>query len=513
MIWGTGVAFFQALGRGRREERGDQWTRNKRDLQMTTYFLQNNESIPLTTEDVQALLDDGCLQAENLLRRDSDQVFIRIDKFPEFAAINVGEREKNRFASPPNAEVLRLTSVLKDGDDRERQRALVALKSIGPAAAAAVPLIVEAIKVDSLCWAATEALGHIGGDDAAKALAHALVHDSDGSVQSRAAGGLGLIGDPAYVPILIQALRHRSEWLRASASEALGDIGDRRAESALREALNDPHETVRKVAGKALKKLLDGCSAHDSLPNARSSAQNTSVDVVDGSRPKWQHADPNIRRAAVETLTDQTLLAGIALNDENHGVIEAAVARVSDQNVLADIAKGEAKRDLACKLAVARVSDPKLLAVVARTAQYSSAKMVALRRVTDQNVLVDIAKNDRTRDVRVRAVEGVVDQNVLADLAQHDKDGDIRTAAVARVTNQKVLVEIAKQDPLWVIRMTVVARVTDPNVLADIAKNDDMRGVRKAAVSRVTNQGVLEDIAKNDEDADVRNAAMAKMNR
>ena len=53
--------------------------RNKRNNQMTTYFLQGNESIPLDIEDVAALLNDGSLQGSDLLRR-------------AFAALNPGGR-------------------------------------------------------------------------------------------------------------------------------------------------------------------------------------------------------------------------------------------------------------------------------------------------------------------------------------------------------------------------------------------------------------------------------------
>lgn len=63
---------------------------------MTTYFLPGSESIPLDIEDVAALLNDGSLQGSDLLRRASEQVFLRIDQLPEFIAVNVSERDKKK---------------------------------------------------------------------------------------------------------------------------------------------------------------------------------------------------------------------------------------------------------------------------------------------------------------------------------------------------------------------------------------------------------------------------------
>ena len=61
------------------------------------------------------------------------------------------------------------------------------------------------------------------------------------------------------------------------------------------------------------------------------------------SQPRWKHADPAVRIAAVDAMPDedQELLLQIAREDEDAGVRRAAVAKLSDPGALAAIARGE----------------------------------------------------------------------------------------------------------------------------------------------------------------------------
>jgi hypothetical protein len=66
---------------------------------MTSYFLEGKQSIPLTLEDVRALLEDGCLQANDRLRRESEQTFLCIREFPELIQ---GPRTDSVSIPPPH---------------------------------------------------------------------------------------------------------------------------------------------------------------------------------------------------------------------------------------------------------------------------------------------------------------------------------------------------------------------------------------------------------------------------
>jgi HEAT repeat protein len=66
---------------------------------------------------------------------------------------------------------------------------------------------------------------------------------------------LGEARATAAVDMLIGELRDHDALLRALAADALGKIGDRRAEKPLRIALRDSEEPVRKAVEKALTRL------------------------------------------------------------------------------------------------------------------------------------------------------------------------------------------------------------------------------------------------------------------
>jgi HEAT repeat protein len=145
------------------------------------------------------------------------------------------------------------TIIRGTGDDREE--AVKSLGNIGPDAEEAVPTLIDAIKEDSLCWAAIAALGRIGGKAAMNALCDALLKDIDMGVRMRAATGLGTIGDKEAVPDLIKALADRNEYVRVAAASSLGEIGDQTANTALKGALKDPSKIVSTEAAKALDRI------------------------------------------------------------------------------------------------------------------------------------------------------------------------------------------------------------------------------------------------------------------
>ena len=58
------------------------------------------------------------------------------------------------------------------------------------------------------------------------------------------------------------------------------------------------------------------------------------VCVFSGCGPDIKSKDPNVRKAAVQKLTDQSVLAKIAMEDKDESVREAAVQKVTDPTIL-----------------------------------------------------------------------------------------------------------------------------------------------------------------------------------
>ncbi|MCX6170150.1 MAG: HEAT repeat domain-containing protein [Ignavibacteriales bacterium] len=169
--------------------------------------------------------------------------------------------------------------ILKKGDDETRENAIEALGNIGPDAILAVPLIIAAIKEDNLCWAATTALGKIGGKDATQALCHALLTDKDAGVQIRAAESLGRIGDSASLPSLIKALENPYEVVRAVVIEELAIVGDKTIEPIIKKVLNDSSQFVRESAAKAMTTLNNKA--------IKKTVSNTNSEPAPPARKSW----------------------------------------------------------------------------------------------------------------------------------------------------------------------------------------------------------------------------------
>jgi HEAT repeat protein len=83
------------------------------------------------------------------------------------------------------------------------------------------------------------------------------LQEVDSDRRWKAARTLGRIGPPAAaaVPLLVDALGDRNEYVRAHAARALGRIAPAAPESraALRRAADDPEESVRQEARAALE--------------------------------------------------------------------------------------------------------------------------------------------------------------------------------------------------------------------------------------------------------------------
>ncbi len=212
-----------------------------------------------------------------------------------------------------------------------------------------------------------------------------------------------------------------------------------------------------------------------------------------------------VRKAAIENLTDQSVLTEIAKNDARRAVRIAAINKITDQKVLFDIAKNESNSDV---------------------------RKIAINKITDQNLLFDIVKNDtrygvrgeankRIDDLTVKIIEKTIDQDVLANFAKNNTSQTVRIAAINKITDQNILADIAKNVEYYLDQITVVEKITDIKVLADIAKNNTDPNIQRAArkrrialntatIEKITDQSILAEIAKNDDYKSARHTATKK---
>jgi len=182
-----------------------------------------------------------------------------------------------RASASAVAAVPMLAKLVKNSRESDiRSSAITILGKIGPAAAAAVPALVEALGIDSKNGVgdgsdgAAEALGKIG--PAAASAVPALIQaindiTGGGAFRAAAAQALGKIGSAAeVVPALMGVLRggdgtQDGDVVRYAVADALGNLGPSAASAAplLVEALGDhgPRGTAVGSAAGALMKMGD----------------------------------------------------------------------------------------------------------------------------------------------------------------------------------------------------------------------------------------------------------------
>jgi len=195
-------------------------------------------------------------------------------------------------------------------------------------------------------------------------------------------------------------------------------------------------------------------------------------------QPRWKHADPAVRVAAVYELgpEDAEALHGLAREDAEARVRRAAVTRIDDVSVLADIAgsdpddevRGEAVRGLAGIAAEADDSAQALDAV---------RQLLALGRMKE---IVLVARDSSSAEVRVAVVDAIEDQKTLAAISRHARDGSTRLRALARLTEADDILHVALKAEHTDAAVAALERVDRPEALAEVSQ----RARNKVAVRR-----------------------------
>ena len=201
------------------------------------------------------------------------------------------------------------------------------------------------------------------------------------------------------------------------------------------------------------------------------------------SEPRWKHADPMVRAAAVQEMEDhdQDALVALATDDVDARVRRAAIRRVADASALGKIARREVDDqarseavqrliDIACgaspaeapaspdargraEAALAAIDDARHLAIVAKTATTEDVCRAALRRVSDAKTLGSIARHADRSSIRIEALARVEDSTELAAVATKTEHKDIALAALERLDDPALIQSIATR-----ARVKLVAR-------------------------------------------------------
>ena len=158
-------------------------------------------------------------------------------------------------------------------------------------------------------------------------------------------------------------------------------------------------------------------------------------------QPRWKHADPAVRAAAVYDLgpDDGEALRALAREDADARVRRAAVKRIDDVGVLADIARTDPDEDVRAE-AIRGLAGSGRRSRRDRAGDRRVRQLLSLGRTRE---VVVVARENRDPAMRAAIVELIDEPKALGSMSRHAQDAQTRLRALARLTDSRGLLNVA----------------------------------------------------------------------
>ena len=204
-------------------------------------------------------------------------------------------------------------------------------------------------------------------------------------------------------------------------------------------------------------------------------------------QPKYKSADPEIRVAGVQELTDSAedaaVLAALAREDTDPRVRRVAADRVGDVSILAAIAGNESDDGL-------RTNVLERLARIAASSDQPTEASVALGTLTDQKQIGIVAKSSPVESIRLDAVGRITELKVLSSVARNGTDARVAATASERIQDPLELLNVAvktehKEAGISALERAVQVAAPDRATLDDLASRAKNKSVAKRARAMV----------------------------
>ena len=253
----------------------------------------------------------------------------------------------------------------------------------------------------------------------------------------------------------------------------------------LLQAARDPKAVVRTEAARKLtdQETLFSLLFNDTSEDVRLAAGEALSDDALCFRAAMAHPDFRIRLAAVKKMRDPQLLRRIMENTDDRQVRLEAAAAIRDPELARELVRSMEPdhEDFATPrvMLVYAVTDQALLADLALNDPDYKARRAAASRLEDQDLLMRIIRDETEYDrVRAAAAGQITDQAVLRELADtyYHKLApyDIGEEALKHIEDQAYLKETAEDAGLMhCLRKAAAEHVTDQEILFDWAMNAD----------------------------------------
>ena len=195
-------------------------------------------------------------------------------------------------------------------------------------------------------------------------------------------------------------------------------------------------------------------------------------------QPRWKHADPGVRSAAVYELgpEEADALLALAREDADSRVRRAAVGRISEVDVLGEIARTDPDEDVRSEAIrglaglAAETKEPDRASEVVR-------QLMMLGRLKE---VVVVARENTSPLVRGAVVDLIDDSKSLGSVSRHAQDASTRLRALARLTDPDEILNVALKAEHTDSAVSALERIQDPAALSAIAQ----RGRNKVAARR-----------------------------
>ena len=162
-------------------------------------------------------------------------------------------------------------------------------------------------------------------------------------------------------------------------------------------------------------------------------------------KPRWQHANPDMRLKAVEQLSpsgDEATLARLARGDSNSLVRAAASGRITDFSLLDEIHQRDEEPS------VREAASMRIMALLAGTADGAPNSETRLRliRLTDnRDALAYIARNSPDEMCQQAAIERLDDDSLLFELALESRTETLRLEAAQQLRSLSLLKRLSRE--------------------------------------------------------------------
>ncbi|ALG67023.2 DUF349 domain-containing protein [Beggiatoa leptomitoformis] len=157
-------------------------------------------------------------------------------------------------------------------------------------------------------------------------------------------------------------------------------------------------------------------------------------------KPKWQHRNPEVRKQAVEDLTDLTLISDIARKDESPLVRLTAVRKLKDLTLLNEIAQTDTDKEVK-EFVSQRFKD---FLSGRKEGIDLPTRLQWVTQLNDSNLLEQLARTGKEAELRLAALNKVTRESLCGDLAIEDPDNQVRTTAAEKITQKSTLERVFK---------------------------------------------------------------------